>query len=330
VSLRAWAEEAEAAAGIARSLAPTAFVPDQLKVWENPEERNPAKKVLAFDATVATVAAVLLAGQELGLKPMASLRSFTIIRGTVAMYAVAARALLLQAGHEIVIKETTSQRAIVHARRAGAEQWQEAKWDLERARTAKLYPGHPDGQWSRQPQPMLVARATAEASRWVAADALLGLPLMVEEIEDSPDGVAPPLAIEAGPAAASPAAEEPKAKTTRKRAAVARAPLPAGPPAQPAAPIPPEPASPSPKANKAQRTRLHAALKGIGVTDRDEALGMISAWISPPDGPPRVLTSTTDLTTAELSAAIERLEAIKTIARAEPPEEGPPPDAEPD
>ena len=149
VSLREWAIDLEAAAGIARAIVGTPFVPDQLRIWINPAERDPAKKMLDVDQTVATVSAVLLAGQELALPPMASLRAFTVIRGTVAMYAVAARALLLSHGHEIIIRESTSTRAIVDGRRAGAEQWQRSIWDIDRAKIAKLYPGHPDGNWAQ-------------------------------------------------------------------------------------------------------------------------------------------------------------------------------------
>jgi hypothetical protein len=180
LSLRGWAEEAQAAAGIAKALAPTAFVPDHLRVWTNPKER---------DSTVAQVSAVLLAGQELEFGPMASLRAFVIIRGTVALFAVAARALLLRHGHEIVVRESTSSRAIVSGRRNGSENWQSSTWDLDRARTAGLYPGHPDGNWRKQTKSMLVARATAEACRWVASDALLGLPLIAEEVMDDGAGM---------------------------------------------------------------------------------------------------------------------------------------------
>ena len=85
LSLRTWFAEAEAAASIARQVADTPFVPDSLKRWTNPEERDPAKRVLDLDATVAVVSAALLAGQELGFSPMASLRSMDVIKGTPAL-----------------------------------------------------------------------------------------------------------------------------------------------------------------------------------------------------------------------------------------------------
>jgi len=326
LSLRAWAEEAEAAAGIARALAPTAFVPEQLRVYENPAERDPAKKVLNLDGTVMTVTAVLLAGQEIGLGPMASLRSFTIIRGTVAMYALAARALLQHHGHEIEVRETTSVRAIVDGRRAGTEKWQRSTWDIERAKTARLFPGPENGNWRTQTQSMLVARATAEASRWVAADALLGLPVMVEELEGY-DGAAPVGEI----AYISPppeAAAEPEPTTAKRRKTPARAALPSAPPPPtptPPAPVPPEPEPAAPKLTHGQRTAIYTKLGQIGVTERDDALPLIGAWAGRPVG------STNELTRDEAGQVLQRLEALLTIAAqdqaAEPEDHG---DAQPD
>src|SRR5579862_9551896 len=106
-TLQSWAVEAEAAA----------VIPDTLRRWL-PAERN-AAKVLDFDATVATVTAALLTGQELGFRPMASLRVIDVIRQTPALRAVGLRALLLSHGHEILVIETTETRARVRGRRAG-------------------------------------------------------------------------------------------------------------------------------------------------------------------------------------------------------------------
>jgi hypothetical protein len=338
VSLRAWAAEAEAAAGIARAVAPTAFVPDQLRRWVNPDERDPRKKQLDYEGTVATVTAVLLAGQELGLSPMASLRSFTIIRGTVAMYALAARGLLQQHGHEIVVKESTSVRAVVDGRRADGGEWQRSIWDLDRAKTARLYPGEERSNWRTQTKAMLVARASAEVSRWVASDALLGLPVMAEEVEDGQEanGQVPAIASMAtgpeGPAPAAAAAAEPR-RATKRRTAPARAALPAAdrPPPSPPEPPPPEPppAEPPPDdqppaaipepppptvrphLTKPQRTKILAGLRDMHITGRDEALGLISAWTG------RTVESTNDLTPDEASVIIDRIESLLHLGAAE-------------
>ena len=336
LSLRSWALEAEAAAGIARSLAPTAFVPDHLRVYRNPQERDPAKKVLDLDQTVVQVTAVLLAGQELEFGPMASLRAFVIIRGTVALYAIAARALLLRAGHEVIVAESTSSRAIVRARRAGDELWQTSTWDLDRAKLAGLYPGHVDGNWRKQTKSMLVARATAEACRWVAADAMLGLPLIAEELADADSELHSPLTGDG----ASTGRDEPGPTangtrgSTRRRTATPRAALPAAPPVphveQQPDPEPPtsEPPPGTPRPTKPQLAKLHAGLRDIAITGPEEGLALVSAWAG------RHITSTGHLTRDEIDHVIKRLDELRALrehdSREEhPPDVHPPDDAHP-
>jgi hypothetical protein len=323
LSLQNWALEAQAAAGIAKALAPTAFVPDHLRVWTNPAERDPAKRILDLDGTVAQVTAVLLAGQELEFGPMASLRAFVIIRGTVALYAIAARALLLRHGHEIIVAESTSSRAIVRGRRAGSDEWQVSTWDLDRARTAGLFPGHVDGNWRKQTKAMLVARATAEASRWVAADAMLGLPLIAEEVDDHmagvSDGQAPDDEAEA-PAAAS--------KTAKRKTAAARAALPAAPlvaPEQQQSPDPPssEPPPGTPRPTKAQLAKLHAGLREMRITGAEEGLALVSAWAG------RRITSTGHLTRPEMDAVLDRITGLLSLRDNDQREDVPPDHDEP-
>jgi hypothetical protein len=328
MSLRGWAEEAQAAAGIAKALAPTAFVPDHLRVWTNPQERDPSKRVLDLESTVAQISAVLLAGQELEFGPMASLRAFVIIRGTVAMYAIAARALLLRHGHEIVVVEPTSVRAIVRGRRAGTDDWQFSTWDLDRAKQAGLYPGHPDGNWRKQTKSMLVARATAEVCRWIAADAMLGLPLLAEEVEDGDAGS------EAAPDAATPESgdDRPASRGSRRRTTAARAALPAAPPLTvPDQRPPPEPESTqpppgTPRPTRSQLNKLHAALKDIQITGPEEGLALVSTWAG------RKVTSTGHLTRDEIDVVLKRLDALRAVRDSdrredepdEPPAEPPP------
>jgi hypothetical protein len=320
LSLRGWAEEAQAAAGIARALAPTAFVPDHLRVYTNPAERDPAKRVLDHDATVAQVTAVLLAGQELEFGPMASLRAFVIIRGTVALFAIAARALLLRHGHEVIVAESTSSRAIVRGRRAGTDDWQTAIWDLDRAKLAGLFPGHPDGNWRKQTKAMLVARASAEVSRWVAADAMLGLPLIAEEVDDGGAGSADYDGQAQEPASAPP----PKGGAKRKTGP--RAALPSGPPLvvpdPPVAPEPPssEPAPGQPRPTKAQLAKLHAGLRDMHITGAEEGLALVSAWAG------RRITSTGHLSRDEMNTVLDRISALLAAHASDQREDEPPAD----
>lgn len=161
--LIAWAREARAAASIAESLARTSFVPR------------------AMQGKPAEVTAAILTGREIGIEPMSALRSIDVIEGTPAMRAHALRGLVQAHGHAIWVEESTQTRAIVAGRRKGEEQVQKSTWTTARAERMGLIGKQ---NWKRMPEAMLIARATAEVCRLVAADVLLGIPYAVEELDD--------------------------------------------------------------------------------------------------------------------------------------------------
>lgn len=210
-----WAEEARVVANIAVSIAKTPFAG---KLRGKPEE----------------VTAVILAGNELGLKPMASLKSMDIIQGTPALRAHAMRGILQSHGHEIELIESDEQHCIMRGRRKGSETWQQVVWTVQRA--AKLGLLTKD-EWKKQPGTMLIARATGEICRLVASDALHGMPYASEELsgttELTVEQVRAPLSVASltaspGPAPApapAPAAEreviDPAADDAEHAAAVA-------------------------------------------------------------------------------------------------------------
>src|SRR4051794_38943407 len=97
-SLVAWAAEAAAAYRVAQSLVKTPFCPQSL-------------------GTPEAAAAAILAGQEVGLMPMSSLRSIDIIQGVPAMRAVTMRALVQGAGHEVWVVEQSDTKAVVCGQR---------------------------------------------------------------------------------------------------------------------------------------------------------------------------------------------------------------------
>ena len=99
--LVAWADSARAAASIATSLVKTSFVPDAFR--GKPEEAT----------------AAILSGAEVGLSPMASLRSFDIIQGSAAARAITLRAIVQAAGHRLWTEESTATRAVVCGQRRG-------------------------------------------------------------------------------------------------------------------------------------------------------------------------------------------------------------------
>lgn len=165
-------------------------------------------------------AAAIVTGLELGLTPMAALRSMDIIQGTPALRANTLRAIALAKGHEVWIDESTSQRAIVKGRRKGTDRVQESIWDMDRAKQLGLAS---KDNWKKQPQAMLVARATTELVRLIAADDILGLAYTAEELDD------------AAPAEAVVPAKRPSSTIARKSRAVTPKPTAAKPAAAPAA-----------------------------------------------------------------------------------------------
>ena len=162
--LMVWAESAVAANNIAQSLARTSFVPK------------------AFQGKPDEVTAAILAGQEMGLSPMAALRGMHVIQGTAALSAITLRCLVQSRGHELWTEETTATRAIVCGRRRGSDKVERVVWSMDRATKAGFVAKNPN--YKSQPQSMLLARATAECARLIAADVLMGMPYASEELAD--------------------------------------------------------------------------------------------------------------------------------------------------
>ena len=171
--LRLWAEQATAAAVYAEAICRTSMVPSAYK--GKPEE----------------AIAAILAGAELGLSPMASLRAFHNISGTPTPSAMTLRAVVLAAGHQVEIVESTNERAVVRGLRKGSTEWQTSVWDV--ARAEQLGQWKSNAMYKTNRAQMLAARATAEVCRWIGADALTGMPYAAEEVDDIPPA-RPPVA----------------------------------------------------------------------------------------------------------------------------------------
>ncbi|MFE1550609.1 hypothetical protein [Streptomyces sp. NPDC058718] len=157
-----WANEARQAALVAESLARTSFVPQSLR--GKPED----------------ITAAILAGQELGLQPMATLRSMDVIQGTPALRAHAMRGLVQSHGHEVELVDSSPEHCVMRGRRKGSDEWQEVTWTIERAALLGLTG---KSEWKKQPQTMLVARATGEICRLIASDVLYAMPYAAEELD---------------------------------------------------------------------------------------------------------------------------------------------------
>lgn len=202
-ALLIWAAEARQAAQIATSLARTSFVPASLR------------------GKAEDITAAILAGQELGLRPMASLRSMDIIQGTPALRAHAMRGLVQAHGHKIWLEEQGPERVVMAGQRREADgrygPVQRSTWTIARATQLGLTG---KDQWRKQPATMLTARATGEICRLVAADVLYAMPYTVEELAGTPaadSGPAGPrvtaaeILAQAPPPASTPAVESPEA-----------------------------------------------------------------------------------------------------------------------
>ena len=163
-SIAQWATEADLAYQLANRLATTSFVPSTMR------------------GKVGDITACLLAGNELGLPPMASLKSMDVIHGTPGLRAHAMRGLVQSKGHEIELIESTDTVCRMRGRRKGSENWQEIAWTIGRAQLAGFPAKNPN--YKTQPANMLVARATGEICRLIASDALHGVPYTTEELRD--------------------------------------------------------------------------------------------------------------------------------------------------
>ncbi|MCW6003931.1 hypothetical protein K1W54_04945 [Micromonospora sp. CPCC 205371] len=163
-----WVEEARQANKIAQSLANTSFVPASLR--GKPHD----------------ITAAILAGKELGLQPMATLRSMDVIQGTPALRAHAMRGLVQSHGHKVWLEKQTPTVVIYQGQRREADgsygKVQTSEWTIERARDLGLLA---KDQWKKQPQTMLTARATGEICRLIASDVLHAMPYAVEELDES-------------------------------------------------------------------------------------------------------------------------------------------------
>lgn len=194
--------------------------------------------------------AMIMAGAEIGLAPMAALRAYHVIEGVPRLTADTMHAVILKRPDLVAYCQPVEQsptRVVWKAkRRAEGAVEISSTWDLERAR--KL-PNFGKGPWATNPQAMLNARAKAEIARLVAPDIVGGLYALEEEdaaldqVAAAPNYTAPPPPLTPPPAAAG---VTPSGKANRTRKADAPPP-----PAASSAPVdvtPPSSAASAPPA----------------------------------------------------------------------------------
>jgi hypothetical protein len=255
--LQRWAEQAVAVRQMADTIVNTSFCPQAYR--GKPDEAT----------------AAILAGAELGFDPMASLRAFDSIQGTPAPKAMTLRAVAQAAGHRVRIVRSSDTEAVVAGLRKGEQDWQESTWTIDRAERMGLTG---KAQWKQQPAAMLVARATSEVCRWIASDAIMGMPYSAEEIADT-------TGLHAAPSTTRVTAADIIGQAVthvEQRPAIVEGPDPNGP------------------ASQQQRQDIAELLYDRGVTD-EQALDGIRKVVG------RHLDSSADLTSAEAELVIASL-----------------------
>ena len=267
-----WAEEARAAHSLAQSLCQTPFAGQ----YKN-------------DALGATAA--ILKGAEVGLTPVTALGAFDLIQGTPAPKAITLRALVQAHGHSVWVEHSTDAECLAKARRRGESVVHESRWTISRAQKLGLTSKQ---NWKNQPAAMLMARATAEVCRMVAADVILGIGYSAEEIADN----------------------EPQATTTVTRSAqrttVRRKPTPESaepdfdPPAEPEPPLPVEELI-----RPAQTKKMMALFNEKGFRDRDDRLAYVTEVVG------IEVASSKDLTVAQASSVIDALDRLADVEQVE-------------
>lgn len=114
----------------------------------------------------------MLSGQELGLTPMTSLRSFHIIKGRPVMSSDAMVAIVLGSGKaEYFRRVEATDRSVTYATKRRGETEQRCTWTMDMARTAGLAT---KDNWRAHPRQMLASRCKTELARDVYPDVLAG------------------------------------------------------------------------------------------------------------------------------------------------------------
>lgn len=140
------------------------------------------------------ILAATFMGREIGLGPVTSWNNIDIIEGTVSMRAKLMAALVLRAGHVMVINEQSPERAAFQCFRYHKQTNQlidvgEVEYTKEDAITAG---NESKDNYEKHPRAMLSNRATTLACRTVFSDALMGFAyvgeeLGVSEVEEIPE-----------------------------------------------------------------------------------------------------------------------------------------------
>lgn len=183
---------AEPTALTVRDSQPPVIVPRTLQEMIDIAERLAKSSLLpeGLRGKVPEVLMQIMAGQELGLYSMASLRSFNIIAGKPVMSADAMVAVVLGSGKAEYFKRVGegSSTSVTYATKRRGHEEQRCTWTMEMAKAAAL---HQKDNWRTYPRAMLASRAKAELARDVYPDVLAGCYSSDEVGDGTPSAPAP-------------------------------------------------------------------------------------------------------------------------------------------
>lgn len=165
-----WAREASDVHRVAQILSTTQFVPKVLQ--GRPDD----------------IAATILYGRELNMSPMVSLQQINMIEGRPSLSALSMRGMAQAAGVKFRYEEQTETRCRISALGVGDGQWTTVTWTLDQAKKLGLAT---KSNWTKQPGAMLIARATSQLCRLVAAPLFLGMSYSTEELRDGGNDLEP-------------------------------------------------------------------------------------------------------------------------------------------
>lgn len=122
----------------------------------------------------ADVAVQVMSGQELGVPPMAAIRSVHVVQGKPILSADLMVALAYGSGKCVYFKRVaeTSESVTYETLRVGWDKPQQLTWTLQMAKDASL---HLKDNWRGHRRQMLAARAKAELARDAYPDVLAGV-----------------------------------------------------------------------------------------------------------------------------------------------------------
>lgn len=196
----------------------TALVPSSFEECDKIAKRLAPSKLLAghLRNDEASVYLTILAGRELGIPPMASLRAFHLVEGVPRLSADAMRAIVRSSPlcEYLRAVDTTAVSCTWETKRRGEPAAARYTFTIEQAKRARLVK---DGSnWDKYPERMLSARAVSFLLRDVYPELLAGLISSEEAADDSADATGMTPADKAGAieaiAAAAPVRQPPSAQ----------------------------------------------------------------------------------------------------------------------